>query len=96
MELSEQAAQELAEGSTAIGRVAELEARVAELEAQGCRLEAEKVKVEEALRKEKRGKESDQCLPGPFCIVLPLICFFFRAGGLHQGQRGAAKAPGGG
>ena len=37
MELSEQAAQELAEGSTAIGRVAELEARVAELEAQGGR-----------------------------------------------------------
>ena len=58
MELSEQAAQELAEGSTAIGRVAELEARVAELEAQGRQLEAERVKDEEALRKEKRGKES--------------------------------------
>ena len=96
MELSEQAAQELAEGSTAIGRVAELEARVAELEAQGCRLEAEKVKVEEALHEEKRGKELDQCLPGTFCIVLTLTCFLFRAGGLHQGQRGAAEAPGGG
>ena len=35
MELSEQAAQELAEGSTAISQVAELEAKVAELEAQG-------------------------------------------------------------
>jgi hypothetical protein len=35
VELSEQAAQELAEGSTAISRVVELEARVAELEAQG-------------------------------------------------------------
>ena len=96
MELSEQAAQELAEGSTAISRVVELEARVAELEAQGRQLEAGKVEAEEALRKEKRGKESDQCLPGPFCIVLPLICFLFRAGGLHQGQRGAAEAPGGG
>ena len=86
MDLSEQATQELAEGSTAISRVAELEASVAELEAQGCRLEAEKVKAEEALRKEKRGKESDQCLPGRFCTVLPLTCFLFRAGGLHQGQ----------
>ena len=96
MELSEQAAQELAEGSTAIGRVAELEARVAELEAQGCRLEAEKVKAEEALHKEKRGVESDQCPPSPFCTVLPLTCFLFRAGGLHQGQRGATEATGGG
>ena len=57
MELSEQAAQELAEGSAAISRVAELEAKVAELEAQGCRWKAEKVKAEEALRKEKCGKE---------------------------------------
>ena len=40
MELSEQATQELAEGSTAVSRVAELEARVAELEAQGRQLEA--------------------------------------------------------
>ena len=96
MELSEQAAQELAEGSTAIGRVAELEARVAELEAQGRRLEAERVKAEEALRKEQHGKDSDQCLPSPFCIVLPLTCFLFRAGGLHQGQRGTAEALGGG
>ena len=40
MELSEQAARELAEGCTTIGRVAELEARVAELEAQGRQLEA--------------------------------------------------------
>ena len=39
--------------------VAELEAKVAELEAQGRRLEAERVKAEEALRKEKHGKESD-------------------------------------
>ena len=64
MELSEQAAQELAEGSAVIGRVEELEARVAELEAQGRRLEAEK-----ALRKEKRCKESGRCLPSPFCTV---------------------------
>ena len=68
--MSEQAAQELAEGSTTIGRVAELEARVAKLEAQGCRLESEKVKAEEALRKEKRGKES-----GHVCRVLfALFC----------------------
>ena len=66
---------------------------MAELEAQGCRLESEKVKAEEALRKEKRSKESNQCLPGPFSTVLPLTCFLFRAGGLHQGQRGAAEAP---
>ena len=96
VELSEQAAQELAEGSTAIGRVAELDARVAELEAQGRRLEAEKVKAEVALCKEKRGKESDRCLPSPFCTVLPPTCFLFRAEGLHQGQRGAAEAPRGG
>jgi hypothetical protein len=38
--------------------VAELEARVSELEAQGYQLEAEKVKAEDALCKEKRGKES--------------------------------------
>ena len=57
MELSEQAAQELAEGSTTIGRVAELEARVAELEAHGRQLEVEKVKAKDALCK-KRGKES--------------------------------------
>ena len=55
--MSEQAAQELARGSAALSWVAELEARVAELEAQGRRLEAERVKAEEALRKEKRGKE---------------------------------------
>jgi hypothetical protein len=59
VELSEQAAQELAEGSTAIGRVAELEARVAELEARDRQLEADKVKAEDALCKEKLGKESD-------------------------------------
>ena len=58
MELSHQAAEELAEGSVAIGRVAELEARVAELEGQGCRLETEKAEAEQALHKEKRGKES--------------------------------------
>jgi hypothetical protein len=51
VELSEQAAQELVEGSTAIGRVAELEARVAELEKLGHQLEAERMKAEEALRK---------------------------------------------
>ena len=66
MGLSEQAAQKLAEGSTAIGWVAEFKARVADLEAQGHRLEVERVKAEEALRKEKHGKEPDQCLPGPF------------------------------
>ena len=66
--------------------MAELEAKVAELEALGHRLEAERVKAEEALRKEKRGKEPDQCLPGPFFTVLPLTCILFRARGLHQGQ----------
>ena len=70
MELSEQAAQELAERSTAVGRVAELEAKVAELEAQDRRWKAEKVKAEEALCKEKCGKQSDQCLPSPFYAVL--------------------------
>ena len=83
MELSEQAAQELAEGSTAISRVAGLEAKVAELEAQGRRLEAERVKAEEVLRKEMHGKESDHCLPSPFCAVLPLTCFLLRVGGMH-------------
>ena len=94
--MSEQAAQELAEGSTAINRVVELEARVAELEAQGRQWEAERVKAEEALRKEKRGKESGRCLPSPFlhCFVSDLL--LFRAGGLHQGQRGATEARRGG
>jgi len=90
VELSEQAAQELAEGSTAIGRVAELEAcaaigrvaeleaRVAELEGQGRRLEAEKVEVEKALRKEKRGKESYYDLTESFLHCLSLTCLFFR------------------
>ena len=96
MELSDQAAQELAKGSTAASRVAELEAKVAELEARDHQLEADNAKAEEALRKEKHGKESDHCLPSPFSIVLSLTCFCFRAGGLHQGQRGAAEAPGGG
>ncbi|XP_039818491.1 uncharacterized protein LOC120680996 [Panicum virgatum] len=58
VELSEQAAQELAEGSTAIGRVVELEARVAELEAQGRQMEAERVKAEVAQRKEERELEA--------------------------------------
>ena len=71
-------------------------ARVAELEAQGRQLEAEKVKAEDALRKERHGKESDQCVPSPFCTALSLTCFLLRARGLHQGQRGAAEAPGGG
>ena len=70
VELSEQAAQELAERSNTVGQVAELEAKVAELEAQGRRLEAERVKAEKALRKEKRREESGQCLPSPF-----LHCF---------------------
>ena len=47
MELSEQAAQELAEVSTAISRVAGLEARVAELEARDRQLEADKVTAED-------------------------------------------------
>ena len=67
MELSEQAAQELAERSPATDRVAEHEARMAELEVQGRQLEAEGVKAEEAMRKEKRGKGSGRCLPSPFC-----------------------------
>ena len=96
VELSEQAAQELAERSTTVGRVAELEAKVAELEAQGRRLEAERMKAEKALCKAKRGKESSRCMLSPFCAVFPLTCVLFRAGGLHQGQRGAAEAPGGG
>ena len=65
MELSEQATQELTEGTTAISRVARLEARVAELEAPDCQLEADKVKAEDALCKEKHGKEPDRCLPSP-------------------------------
>ena len=48
---------------------------MAELEAWGRRLEADKVKAEDALRKEKHGKESDRCLPSPFCTVLSLSCF---------------------
>ena len=92
----EQATQELARGSAALSRVAELEARVAELQVQGRQLEAEKVKAEDALRKERHSKESGWCLPSPFCTVLSLTCFLFRAGGMHQGQRGAAEALGGG
>jgi len=72
--LSEQAAQELAEGSTAVSRVAELEARVAELEAWSRQLEARKVEAVEALRKEKHGNEPGRCLPSPFCVVLFLTC----------------------
>ena len=52
--MSEQAAQELARGSAALSRVADLEARVAELEVRSRHLEADKVKAEDALRKEKR------------------------------------------
>ena len=55
MELYEQAAQELAEGSATISRVARLEARVAKMEARSCQLEADKVKAKDALRKEKCG-----------------------------------------
>ena len=80
MELSEQASQELAERSAAIGRVAELKARVAKLEAQGRQLEAEK-----ALRKEKRGEESGQCVLSPFLRCFASDLLLFRAGGLHQG-----------
>ena len=68
MELSEQAAQELAEGSTAISRVAGLEASVAELEVRDHQLEAYKLKAEDALYKEKYGKEPDRCLPSP-CLT---------------------------
>ena len=70
--------------------MAELEAKVAELEAQGHRLEAET-----ALRKEKRGEESGQCVLSPFLRCFASDLLLFRAGGLHQGQRGAAEAPGG-
>ena len=55
VDMSEQATQELARGSAALGRVAELEARVAELEARDHQLEADKVKAEDALLKEKHG-----------------------------------------
>jgi uncharacterized small protein (DUF1192 family) len=96
VELSEHTAQELAERSAAVGRVAELEARVAELEAQGRRLEAERVKAKKALRMEKRGEESGQCLPSLFLRCFGSDLLLFRARGLHQGQQGAAKAPGGG
>ncbi|XP_039811745.1 MAP7 domain-containing protein 2-like [Panicum virgatum] len=58
VDMSEQAAQELARGSAALGRVAELEAKVAELEVRSRRLEADKVKAEDALRKEKRELEA--------------------------------------
>ena len=58
-----------------MSRVAELEARVAELEVHGRQLEVEKVKAEDALRKEKRGKESERCLPSSLRIVLSLTCF---------------------
>ena len=54
--MSEQAAQELARGSAALNRVAELEAIVAELEAQSRHLEADKDKAWDALRKEKRSR----------------------------------------
>jgi hypothetical protein len=53
--MSEQGAQELARGSTALNRVADLEARVAELVARSRHLEADKVKAEDALCKEKHG-----------------------------------------
>ena len=69
----------------------ELKARAAKLEAQGRRLEAEK-----ALGKEKCGEESGQCLLSPFLRCFASNLLLFRAGGLHQGQRGATEAPGGG
>ena len=50
---------------------------MAELEAQDRQLEADKVKAKDALRKEKHGKESGQCLPSPFFTVLPLTCVLF-------------------
>ena len=71
MELSEQAAQELAEGSTAISRVAGLEARVAELEARDHQLEADKVKAEDVCaRRSVVRSRSDICrvLCAPFCL----------------------------
>ena len=71
-------------------------ARLAELEARGRQLEAEKVEAEKALCKEKRGKDSDICRTESFSHFLSLTCLFFRAGGLHQGRRGAALSPGGG
>ena len=61
MDLYEQAAEELAEGSVTIGRVAVLEAWLADLEGQGRRLEAGK-----ALRKEKRGMKSTLYLAESF------------------------------
>ena len=51
--MSEHAAKELARGSAALGRVAELEARVAELEVRSRHLEADKIKAKDALRKDK-------------------------------------------
>ena len=47
---------------------------MAELEARSRQLEADKVKAEDALHKEKRGKESVRCLSSPFRTVLPLTC----------------------
>ena len=55
--------------------MAGLEAKVAELEARDRQLEADKVKADEALRKEKRGNDSERCLPSSFCTVLSLTCF---------------------
>ena len=48
---------------------------MAELEARDRQLEADKVKAEDALRKEKRGKEPDGRLPGSFHAILSLTCF---------------------
>ena len=75
VDMSEHAAKELARGSAALGRVAELEARVAELEARSHHLEADKVKAEDALCKEKHGKESERCLSSSLHTVLSLTCF---------------------
>ena len=61
MELSEQAAQELAEGSTSIGRKVELEARVAELEA--CTKANEELqKLREVAEAREAAKEEKLCL----------------------------------
>ena len=38
-------------------------------------MEADKVKADEALRKEKCGKDSERCLPSSLCTILSLTCF---------------------
>ena len=85
VELSEQAAQELAEGSSAISRVAGLEARVAELEARDrtkANEELQKLRevaeereaaTEEKLRLEQKARRGT--IRKSYCYVLYVVFF---------------------